>query len=180
MFDVFISTAYVNVCLMSLYYSAQGRSLCGHYKCLHSHLSHQPLKSGKVRPRRTSKANWSPIFLSLLCNITDKKTATHLLRYTCRKVILTMSSSLSTQEGSTLCCSVKCKERADLHVCRFWHRGHNHSDTPLLSLLAASPDSSCIKKKSMLEPNNFLKSSMLLQSTHFLFKKPILNMIINF
>lgn len=75
------------------------------------------------------------------------KTPQLLPPYTRYKVILTMSRSLLTQEGSTLCCSVRCKEREDLHACRFWHRGHNHSDTPLLSLLAVSPDSSCEKKK---------------------------------
>lgn len=77
-----------------------------------------------------------------------------------------MSSSLSTQEGSTLCCSVKCKERADLHVCRFWHRGHNHSDTPLLSLLAVSPDSSCIKKKINV------RTKLLSEELHVIAKYP--------
>lgn len=87
-----------------------------------------------------------------------------------------MSSSLSTQEGRTLCCWVKCKEREDLHVCRFWHRGHNHSDTPLLSLLAVSPDSSCRKKNQYY----FLKSSVLRQSIRSNVKKQIRKVLINF
>lgn len=56
--------------------------------------------------------------------------------------IRTMSSNLSTQVGSTLCCSVRCEEREDLSACPLWHRGHIHSAATLLSLLTVSPDSS--------------------------------------
>lgn len=74
------------------------------------------------------------------CSDTDNDTD-NLLKKKCF-TILTMSSSLSTQDGSTLCCSVRCRDREDLSLCLVWHRGHSHSATPLLSLLTVSPDSS--------------------------------------
>lgn len=63
--------------------------------------------------------------------------------------LLTMSSNLSTQVGSTLCLSVRCRERDALSGCPCWHRGHNHAATTLLSLHAVSPDSSYWTKISL-------------------------------
>lgn len=64
----------------------------------------------------------------------------------CSVALLTMSSSLSTQLGSTLWLPDRCREREPLSGNPCWHRGHNHTATLLLSPHTVSPDSSCKMK----------------------------------